>query len=323
MKILKSASVIIPFYNRLQSVKITLQILLDQSLYHNYDIQVIIVDSNTCSNDLINISNRYKGLRNFSVDILHVNNNLSTKRNSGVTIACNELLIFIDDDCIPDELFLYNYFSSFKNDLDILSGLVKFDINYFNSNFIRFRNDIENLGFTHNSTDNTISSDHARAMNFAILRNTFLSYNLNFDESFLGYGWEDSVFFNSCYEKGLNVYSCYACIWHDDRTDLRNYLIKMRHTGSWYSEIIEKHKSIAKKHWFSFISRLCIILVIFYPFFLFFEYSIYHILKITDKYKIFYILRLYRLLTFLSFLLGYVNLKITHIKPDFENKKIK
>lgn len=106
-------SVIIPTYNRRQSLERTLDALCHQTLSKDqYDI-IIISDGSSDGTDEM-VSNR---ISNAKLHFLQQNNSgPSVARNLGVSFASSELLVFVDDDIEPCRTFLQSHLSAHEKD---------------------------------------------------------------------------------------------------------------------------------------------------------------------------------------------------------------
>ena len=102
-------SLIIPTFNRQAIALQTLQYLIKQSIS---GFEVILVDqTETKNNDLQNFKNdvfKYKYLK-------ITETGLPNARNVGVENAKGDILVFIDDDSIPDSDLIYSYMNLFND----------------------------------------------------------------------------------------------------------------------------------------------------------------------------------------------------------------
>jgi len=105
-----NVSVIIPTFNRPASCARLLAALMPQVLSWNLDgrVEVIVVDDNSthlCRNSLIE---KLGGCPDGSIRLISRESagGPSAARNSGIVKARGDLLVFLDDDCIPGDSFL-------------------------------------------------------------------------------------------------------------------------------------------------------------------------------------------------------------------------
>jgi len=103
-----NCSIIIPTYNRLEYLKKCIKSLLKLD-YENYEI-IIIDDASTDG------TWKYlNALENNKIKIFRNNENLgpSITRNNGVKIAKYDIIVFTDDDCLVDRMWLKNLVNRF------------------------------------------------------------------------------------------------------------------------------------------------------------------------------------------------------------------
>lgn len=106
---MKKVSIVICTYNRADFLKRTLKSLQ----YQTYkDFEVIVVNGPS-TDETTNVLNRYKGIIKTAVN---PETNLSKSRNMGIQMSAGEIIAFIDDDAIPDEHWLDDIISMYKND---------------------------------------------------------------------------------------------------------------------------------------------------------------------------------------------------------------
>ena len=312
-------SVIIPFHKRFSILSLTISELKRQSCDLSTALQVVVVDSNSDPRSLDRLSTQYKSA-SFYVDVLHVVNNVSVKRNRGASFAKGSVLIFLDDDCVPQSNFIHFHLSTLRPGF-IASGQVAFDFVRSYSNFIRFRDFSENRINTH-SDKCSVAAHHARSMNFSIYKSSWIDSSLSFDELFRGYGWEDPVFFSQCIKKGLKIYSTEALVIHDDRTGLSNYRLKMRQLGQWYSRVLTNYPDLVESLPLHYFARLLPFIFVFSPFLILFGEFMFFLLLLTDKRPIFFSPYPFRLLSFIDFLIGYIQSSMFGVRYSYRDQPL-
>lgn len=106
-----SCSVVVPTFNRKQ----TLKTCIDSLLKNNFnDFEVIVV--NDASTDK---TKKYlNSIKSNKVKVIHNKKNLgpSESRNIGVKKAEYDIVVFIDDDCVADENWIANLTKGFNNE---------------------------------------------------------------------------------------------------------------------------------------------------------------------------------------------------------------
>lgn len=97
-------SVVIPLYNKEQSIVTTLQSVLAQT-YTDYE--VIVVDDGSTDNSLSVVRKRISELENERIRVIHKENGgVSSARNRGIMEAKGEYVAFLDADDLWDKDFL-------------------------------------------------------------------------------------------------------------------------------------------------------------------------------------------------------------------------
>lgn len=114
----KIISVIIPTYNRPQSLDRLLQSLKKQSLPQQH-FEVIVIN-NGCLDTTHKICEKFSAIFFNFKEIYEPTLGLLAARNSGVRAACGDVMTFCDDDIEPDVEWLYNIFCIMQNRLDIM-----------------------------------------------------------------------------------------------------------------------------------------------------------------------------------------------------------
>ncbi len=112
-------SVVIPVYNVQDYIVECLESIMAQELK---DIEVIIVNDGSTDNSICNIQNIIDNNSNIRL-INKVNGGLSSARNTGLSHAKGEYVLFVDSDDYLEKDFLYKLYNEAKNyDLDIACG---------------------------------------------------------------------------------------------------------------------------------------------------------------------------------------------------------
>jgi len=106
-----TCSLIIPTFNRLSQLKICLTGVfgLDKT---NIELEIIVVNdgsSDSTKEYLETLSTKIKVINNLQ------NLGISGARNVGIKNSTNNILIFLDDDCVPTKDWLQNLLKPFKN----------------------------------------------------------------------------------------------------------------------------------------------------------------------------------------------------------------
>ena len=229
-------SVVISTWNR---VEILLKILenfknqtIDKQIF-----EIIICDSFS-KDGTDKAINKFK-LENIDINILYTNikkNILASKRNHGINLSNGEIVVLIDDDCLPNNFFLETYLKEFKN-LDekiILNGVVDYPESYMKkSNYLKYR---KSRHFQNDKYDNNrdfkLEANKIVAMNMAFKKSKAISETKYFNEEFLGYGFEDYDFGWRLIKAGFQLKKSSAKIIHMELgSNFLGYLKKFYHLG--------------------------------------------------------------------------------------------
>ena len=237
-------SIIISYYYRDTLVSETLSLLSDQSLKNKINIEIFIIDSNTNSaslNPLVaTVSHELCSIRT-----INTSNNLSAKRNAGINNANGSYLIFLDDDCIPSANFLSD-FMHFKFISSCICCRVLFPQPTNSYQTFRKQKEIR----PHKSTAILKKNNYAPflgvAMAFGIKKSLLLDYNLYFNESFNGYGWEDPDFFIRLTNFGIPIKHVTTSIQHFESSSFSSYYKKQVSLGSWFPSFLSHQPLHAK-----------------------------------------------------------------------------
>ena len=222
-------TIVIPFYKRVDHLKLILSELCSQASDLDIFLPVIIVDSNSV-NDL------HSTLEDLSFPCLNISlvqtiNSVSNKRNLGAKLANSEYIAFIDDDCLPSCSYLsilFNLVTDSSLHEYIFSGLVSFpNASVHSSHYIKFRQSLLDLYPRDNFS--LSNAENAYSMNFLIKRSILL--DLLFSETISTYGWEDYEFFFRVLNSGHLILNGNFHVFHLEYSNFSNYINKMFRYG--------------------------------------------------------------------------------------------
>lgn len=218
-------SVIIPTYNGVDKISNLLS-ALDKQTVVEFEVIVVIDGSNDGTYEYLSevVSTR------FPLQIINQpNKGRAGARNAGVILAKNDLLVFYDDDMMPEPNSLEKHLEFHLKVTDsILGGNQLENRRNAKNDFDLYRCDrrekwnspykkLEKLGY-HNL--------HLTAANFSILRSTFNSLG-GFDERLSDA--EDIYFAHIAHQNGYNIYFDPANIaWHNDFVTCSRYIKRLR-----------------------------------------------------------------------------------------------
>lgn len=241
-------SIVIAYYKRSDRLLRILNSLAKQ-VHSRSTLQVIVADSGTLDETLDLDSFP------FSVNVVNTKNILAAKRNIGIQIAEGSLIALLDDDCIPSSSYVEQLLHILHNAdpfrPHIFSGQeVIRPVTTINSALLFYRK--KNLLISDNKSSQrstNLSPHRARAMNMA-----FFSSQREilppFNESFTGYGWEDSAFFLDAINNGFELLDSPFTIYHEIMETPYIYSKKIFWTGYWFASFVRKYSIYGK------ISRL-------------------------------------------------------------------
>ena len=204
---MSSISLIIPTYNRQEIVLKTLDYL---KLQNCNDYEVIVVDQTKSTHPQL-VSFKFEDSL-IKYKYSHIEEiGLPNARNIGAEIASNDILIYIDDDCIPDPNLISSYLAIFKN-LDSKIWCVAGRVIEKNNNIFRQSNKIVGGWITwygktlkNFDTDNRGVCQWAPGGNFAVQKKRFIELG-GFDTNYIGNAMlEDADFGFSIIERGGRV----------------------------------------------------------------------------------------------------------------------
>jgi len=118
-------SVIICSYNRCESLKDTLDSLLNQECDGSFDYEVIVVDNNSKDKTRLVVESYISKFNGRLKYIFEPKQGLSYARNRGIKESKGEIVTFTEDDVIIDKKWLCSIYSSFVNyDCDVSFGKI-------------------------------------------------------------------------------------------------------------------------------------------------------------------------------------------------------
>ena len=197
-------SIVIPTYNRPNYLKNCLTAAVNQDFLNNYEI-VVVDDGGKI--DLTSIIEEFKHFNNIRL-IKQNNQGPAMARNNGVQNARGKTIVFLDDDCQPDEKWLSTLAPNCQPN-NIVGGEI---INNLKDNLYSESSQIL-VSFLYHFFKGT-NQYFFTSNNFAISRSTFLSLN-SFDPDFRTSAGEDREFCIRALNKGFELsYIPDAIVYH-------------------------------------------------------------------------------------------------------------
>ncbi len=220
-------SVIIPSYKRALLLEQILSVLVIQQSI----LEILVIDSQ--SNDgTKEIVSKYNQNSKITIKHFDVENNVSLKRNKGILEANTDNLIFLDDDCIPDNNFVEHHLNSLLNDPNsVHCGNIFFpEDKVMSSNYIRYK-ESRHLKYRYEFNQSNLDFRTITTMNMSINKKIILENNLYFREDFIGYGMEDNEFGCQVSDAHILIKRCKASITHMENNDPLLFAKKIFHTS--------------------------------------------------------------------------------------------
>jgi glycosyltransferase involved in cell wall biosynthesis len=236
-------SIVIPTYNREKNIFKILQ-LLSKQICTSSKIEIIICDSN--SRNRIKLLSFIQSLNRKNIIYTNIKiNHQALKRNYGVKISRAKNIIFIDDDCMPSNKFLYYHLRklNLERKKEIYCGSVKYYKSKNNNNLVNYR-DSRLIKLSDISSKN-IPAKNFISMNMSCKLN-ILKSNI-FDPRFRHYGFEDFEFAYRLKTK-FKFILIEALINHKDDRSFDDFLKKHYYLGKFGIQDIIKINQNAYKH---------------------------------------------------------------------------
>lgn len=214
---LHQISVVISTWRRPQMLLRLLVALTGQTISMT-DFEVLVIDSHSgdTTADIVE-----KMASETSLDVRLMNckvNSISSKRNFGIDFAVGKFIVFLDDDCIPDQDHLSKFLDAAAGSEGqklVWCGGVRFNEELiFQSNYYRYRNSCHFSKANPRAT--SLKFNEIVTMNMMVELATLRKYRINFDERFLGYGCEDVEFGWRLIQNGFVIKPCLAEIQHEE-----------------------------------------------------------------------------------------------------------
>lgn len=227
-------SVTIATYNRAHLLKMCLDAISKQTLLSS-NFEVIVCDSNSTDDTKLVVDEFIMKNPDVILRHLHTKNILAAKRNLGIMSARGDIVVFFDDDCVPDKDCLseyYNLFSSNVESKNVYCGEVRFPQDWVAaSNYYKFR-DSRHFGSGNRLDVTTISYKTIVVMNMAFNRKSFIDNIGLVNEGFIGYGCEDQDLGWRLEESGFLLNRCSSKITHyEESGTIQGYAKKIFHTA--------------------------------------------------------------------------------------------
>lgn len=227
-------SVTIATFNRRELLRKCLEALAQQTLQREC-FEIIVCDSNSTDGTDVLIHEFVKDNPDLKIRHLHTRNILAAKRNLGIESAIWENVIFFDDDCVPRQDCLkifHDLLMRPDSGKKIFCGEVYFPVDWVNSsNYYKYRN---SRHFQKTTSAFKLKLDYRTivVMCMAFRKIEFQQAIGKVDESFIGYGCEDTELGWRLQSTGFEIVGCAAAVDHYEPSgSIEGYAKKIFHTA--------------------------------------------------------------------------------------------
>ena len=117
-----SYSIVIPAFERLKELKLTINNVLVQSIK---PLEVIVVNNNTDNKERSNLKNYINSLNNYDIPFFHIyspTNSGAIARNIGAKKARGDYIFFLDSDVLLDIDYAKNILDIFREDQSVVGA---------------------------------------------------------------------------------------------------------------------------------------------------------------------------------------------------------
>ena len=241
------ASLIIPYYKDLVALELVLTALNKQSAKNRFEVVIAEDDNDPETKKFLD-----KHKASFQFEIQHVTQEdkgyrRSKALNNGIKVAKNELIIFIDGDCIPHRHFIKNYLAEAKENLLLYGRRVNLGEKI--SNQLRQSKKLFSLSFfslllsdSNRVTEGVYLPFYPNCLkskrqpwgcNMGALKKNIIAIN-GFDEDYLEWGPEDLDFCHRLIQSGADTRS----------VKFQSIIYHLHHTSKGAAEVIKRGKKI-------------------------------------------------------------------------------
>ncbi|WP_053991459.1 glycosyltransferase family 2 protein [Mangrovimonas sp. TPBH4] len=214
-------SILIPTYN--YNVLPLVKSLSEEIASLSFPVEIVVIDDASPAP-----KNKQEDFIQFlHVKFLALNSNLgrSKVRNLLAKHASFDNLIFLDSDTLPvNNDFIYKYLQYF-NIHKVIFGGIEYTQNNNPKFSLRHKYGTKREAIPHNKRQ-TSKTLHFTTANFGIKKSLFSS--ILFNETLLGYGYEDIIFSNSIIKRGFSIKQINNPVYHLQLDNNKVYLEKIK-----------------------------------------------------------------------------------------------
>ncbi|CAN5296911.1 glycosyltransferase family 2 protein [soil metagenome] len=234
-------SVVIPTYNRSETLVMVLDALQAQTYAPDFE---IIVINDGSSDETESVISQYENI----IYRKQPNSGPATARNYGISLAKGKYIVFIGDDTVPDKNFLaehYRIHTQFNDPLTGCLGYTGWPAEYSDSPFMNYINDYGlQFGYKLIKTGQQVPYNFFYTSNISVSA-ALLKQNL-FDTSFPGAAWEDIELSRRLHNIGLKIiYNDKAITNHYHKISIDSFSKRQYFCGKTGVILFKKHPEFA------------------------------------------------------------------------------
>ena len=231
-------SLIIPTYNGSKKIQSCLDSIQHQTVLPKEII--VVVDGST--DNTVDLLRNYRSKVPMRV-IEQSNQGRAATRNNGAKLAKGDLLIFIDDDILLDQCVIEKHVEAQRN-LAVYSGKIKISNKQISSDFQLYRGYLSEKWLNKLPRGRVMTSKELflTAANFSVPK-IFFDALEGFDQRLTDAEDYDLAF--RAYQLGYRIqYLPEAIGWHDDRSNFRGYLKRLREYREGHQQLLQINAQI-------------------------------------------------------------------------------
>ena len=209
-------SIIVPTYNRVKDLSRLFDALVHQEDIHKNETEIIVVDNNSTDSTSEFITNASRDMPLPLVYLFEKKQGKTYALNTGIKCAKGEIIIFLDDDVIPEKKWFVSIADTFKNDhrVNMACGkILPLDMPSNLPSWCEWRRFRAVFGVTRYGEESRFLNECyslPSGMNIAIRREALNSVGA-FNNKFCGRG-EDTEFCFRAQQQSLRIYYIAAAI---------------------------------------------------------------------------------------------------------------
>lgn len=240
-------SVVIPTYNRLDSLIFCLEKLSQQSLAREF-FEIIVVDDGSDKSCQSEVEGFFRQQGVSGLYCRQNNAGPAAARNKGVNLASGEVVLFIGDDMLAADGFLrahYDFHLLHGEETSALLGQVQWPVVWLKTDFMDWLDKTcFQFDFASLLPGEKADYKHFYTSNISLKKNFLLANGL-FNESFPYAAFEDTEFGYRLGKNGLRlIYNPRALVYHYHKLTFGDYLFRMEKAGEGAAILCNLHPEL-------------------------------------------------------------------------------